>query len=51
MLLRSGAFDRVYMVYLYVENPADIFALRPQITEEVFKLWDKEKQKQTHKPF
>jgi len=44
VLLRSGAVDRVYMVYLYVENPEEIFTLRPHVTEEVFKLWDKEKQ-------
>jgi small-conductance mechanosensitive channel len=44
VLLRSGAFDRVYMVYLYVKDPEEIFTLRPRITEEVFKLWDKQKQ-------
>lgn len=41
--LRSGGFERVYMVYLYVKNPEDIFALRPQIAEEAFKRWDKER--------
>jgi small-conductance mechanosensitive channel len=46
MLTRSGAFERVYMVYLYVEHPEDIFALRPQIAEEVFKRWDIERTKQ-----
>jgi small-conductance mechanosensitive channel len=40
MLVRSDAFGRVYMIYLYVKNPEDIFVLRPQIAEEVFKLWD-----------
>ena len=40
MLVRSGAFERVYMVYLYVEHPEDIFVYRPQIAEEVFKRWD-----------
>jgi len=44
VLLRSGAFERVYMVYLYVKDPEEIFTLRPRITEEVFKLWDKQKQ-------
>jgi hypothetical protein len=44
VLLRSGAFDRVYMVYLCVKDPEEIFTLRPRITEEVFKLWDKQKQ-------
>jgi hypothetical protein len=36
---------RVYMVYLYVEHPEDIFTLRPQIAEEVFKRWDIERAK------
>jgi small-conductance mechanosensitive channel len=45
MLVRSAAFDRIYMVYLYVKRPEDIFALRPQIAEEVFRRWDKERTK------
>jgi small conductance mechanosensitive channel len=45
MLLRSGAFERVYMVYLYVKKPEDVFTFRPQIAEEVFKLWDNERLK------
>jgi hypothetical protein len=45
MLLRSGAFDRVYMVYLYVKKPEDVFIFRPQIAEEVFKRWDMERLK------
>jgi hypothetical protein len=45
MLVRSSAFDRVYMVYLYVKNLEDIFILRPQIAEEVFSLWDSERTK------
>jgi small-conductance mechanosensitive channel len=44
-LVRSSAFDRVYMVYLYVKNPEDIFVLKPQIAEEVFNLWDLERTK------
>jgi small-conductance mechanosensitive channel len=40
MLVRSGGFERVYMVYIYVRHPEDIFALRPRIAEEVFKRWD-----------
>ena len=40
VLVRSAAFERVYMVYLYVENPQDIFVLRPRIAEEVFRRWD-----------
>jgi len=46
MLLRSGGFERVYMIYLYVKNPEDIFVLRPLIAEEVFKRWDKERIKE-----
>jgi hypothetical protein len=43
MLLRSGAFERVYQVYLYVKKPEDIFLYRPQIAEDIFKRWDKER--------
>jgi small-conductance mechanosensitive channel len=45
MLTRSAAFERIYAVYLYVEHPEDIFTLRPQIAEEVFKRWDMERAK------
>ncbi len=45
MLVRSGSFERVYMVYLYVKHPEDIFVYRPKIAEEVFKRWDMERQK------
>jgi small-conductance mechanosensitive channel len=45
MLTRSSAFERVYAVYLCVEHPEDIFTLRPQIAEEVFKRWDMERAK------
>ena len=45
MLVRSSGIERVYMVYLYVENPGDIFTLRPRIAEEIFQLWDKERAK------
>jgi MscS family membrane protein len=45
MLVRTAAFDRVYVIYLYVEHPEDIFTLRPQIAEEVFKRWDTERAK------
>jgi small-conductance mechanosensitive channel len=43
MLFRSGGFERAYMVYVYVEHPWDIFVLRPQIAEQVFKRWDEER--------
>ena len=42
-LTRSDALGRVYTVYLYVEHPEDVFTLRPQISEEVFKRWDMER--------
>jgi len=45
MLTRSAAFERVYVVYLYVEHPEDIFVLRPQIAEEVFERWDRERER------
>ena len=40
VLIRSTAFDRTYLVYLYVDKPQDIFTLRPKITDEVFQRWD-----------
>jgi small-conductance mechanosensitive channel len=39
-LTRSDAFTRIYTVYLYVEHPEDVFTLKPQISEEVFRRWD-----------
>jgi small-conductance mechanosensitive channel len=39
-LTRSDAFTRVYTIYLYVEHPEDVFTLRPQISEGIFKRWD-----------
>jgi small-conductance mechanosensitive channel len=45
MLTRSDGTVRVYVIYLYVEHPEDIFTLRPQIAEEVFKRWDSERTK------
>jgi small-conductance mechanosensitive channel len=43
MLKESGAFERKYMIYLYVNKPEDIFKLRPQISEEIFQIWDQKK--------
>src|SRR4030067_684631 len=43
ILTRSDALGRVFTVYLYVEHPEDVFALRPQIYEEIFKSWDMER--------
>jgi small-conductance mechanosensitive channel len=45
MITRSTAFDRVYLIYLYVDKPQDIFTLRPRIADEVFQRWDDERTK------
>ena len=44
-LTRSDGVGRVYMVYLYVEHPEDVFSMKPQIAEDVFKRWDMERTK------
>ncbi len=43
MLARSDAFGRVYVVYLYVKDPREIFTYRPEIAREVFRRWDKQR--------
>jgi small-conductance mechanosensitive channel len=45
ILIRSTNVDRVYLVYLYVDKPQDIFTLRPKIVDEVFQHWDEERAK------
>ncbi len=45
MLLRSTYADRVYLMYLYVDTPQDIFTLRPRVADEVFQRWDEERAK------
>jgi small conductance mechanosensitive channel len=45
VLARSAAFERVYTVYFYVEHAEDIFTVRPQIADQVFKRWDEERTK------
>jgi small-conductance mechanosensitive channel len=45
ILIRSGAIDRVYLIYLYVDKPQDIFTLRPKIVDELFQRWDEERAK------
>ena len=45
-LNRSNNADRVYLVYLYVDDPKDIFTLRPKVADEVFQRWDEERAKQ-----
>ena len=49
-LIRSSAFDRFFLVYLYVDKPQDIFVLRPKIADEVFQRWDEERAKLNKKP-
>ncbi len=43
ILKSSDAFARIYTIYLYVEHPEDVFTLRPQVSEEIFKRWDMER--------
>jgi len=43
MLTRSTATDRVYTIYLYVNEPEVVFDLRPKIAQEIFELWDMER--------
>lgn len=43
VLTRSTAVERVYTVYFYVEQAGDIFTVRPQIADTVFKRWDEER--------
>ncbi len=45
MLIRSGALERVYLVFLYVDKPQEIFTLRPRIADELFLRWDEERAK------
>jgi small conductance mechanosensitive channel len=33
-------FERRYMFYFYVEDPADIFVLQPQLVKEITQAWD-----------
>jgi small conductance mechanosensitive channel len=45
ILIRSGANERVYLIYLYVDKPLDIFTLRSRIADELFHRWDEERAK------
>jgi small conductance mechanosensitive channel len=45
MMLRSGGFERVYLIYLYVKFATDVFSLRPRIAHEVFTMWDEARAK------
>jgi small conductance mechanosensitive channel len=44
-LMRSTFTERVYMIYLYVDKPQDIFTLRPRVSDEIFQRWDQERAK------
>jgi small-conductance mechanosensitive channel len=44
-LTRSTAVERVFTIYFYVEHAEDIFTVRPQIADQVFKRWDEEREK------
>ena len=44
-LTRSTAIERVYTVYFYVTETSDIFPIRTQIANQVFKCWDEERAK------
>jgi small conductance mechanosensitive channel len=39
--MKLTSFARHYMFYIYVENPADIFVLQPQLVKEIIQAWDK----------
>jgi small-conductance mechanosensitive channel len=43
--IRSTNADRVYMIYIYVDKPQDIFTLRPRVSDDVFQRWDEERAK------
>ncbi len=42
---RSTAAERVYTIYLYVNDPQEIFILKPRIAQEMFQRWDQERAK------
>jgi hypothetical protein len=44
-LTRSTAIERVYTVYFYVTKTSDIFTVRHQIANQVFRHWDDERAK------
>ncbi|MDR0460741.1 MAG: mechanosensitive ion channel family protein [Nitrososphaerota archaeon] len=44
-LTRSTAIERVYTVYFYTLDTNEIFKIRSQIADQVFKLWDEERAK------
>ena len=44
-LMRTSHIERVYMIYIYVDKPQDIFTLRPRVADEIIQLWDQERAK------
>jgi small conductance mechanosensitive channel len=44
-LIRTNFTERVYLFYLYVDTPKDIFTLRPRVADEIFQRWDQERNK------
>ena len=37
--------DRIYMFYLYVESPEDIFTIQPTFLKEITEGWEKAQKK------
>ncbi len=44
-LMRTSSIERVYMLYLYVDKPQDVFTLRPRVSDEIIQRWDQERAK------
>jgi small-conductance mechanosensitive channel len=44
-LIRTGFTERIYLMYLYVDKPQDVFTLRPRVADEVYQRWDQERAK------
>lgn len=47
MMIRSGGFERVYMIFLYVKFAPDVFTYRPKIVHETYTMWDAARAKTT----
>lgn len=44
-MLRVTSFARIYMFYLYVESPEDVFTLQPIFVRDITEAWEKAKVK------
>lgn len=44
-LIRTSFTERIYLAYLYVDSPQDIFTLRPRVADEIYQQWDQERAK------